>query len=183
MMTRDEMKALPQGARVVVVSSGKVYQVVYAGRFVGSREENRAKAEAEGRSSWGGTDAPDGWLLPYFKQWRSGEAKYPAGRLYGPAFVSLKPENVLRVGDTDTAESVAQWLADQKLKARQARMAAGWRREAEVLVPGLPRPRPAGMVSDVALHAPRNFDPSRCPCCGDTKPAGQSCGCFDNGCQ
>jgi hypothetical protein len=131
-MTRDDFKALAKGDRVVVIKSGKVYEVRYAARHVGDGAANKqaAKAEADAKGeryySYETPDGHDGWQMPSFQQWRTGEAKYPNGRLYGPAFVRLKPENV---------------------------------RTATVTVPGLPRPLPSAMVSDVALHTPRPFNP------------------------
>jgi hypothetical protein len=133
-MTRDEMQALPKGARVVVVKSGKVYQVTYPARP--------------------GVDE-----LPDFRQWRTGEAAHPGGRLYGPAFVRLKPENVV-----DQAFPVVAHDLPAQLSAARGNDYDTHVEVCEpfgVQVPGLPRPLPADMVSDVALHTPRPFDPTR----------------------
>lgn len=84
-MTKDSMRKLRQGDRVRVRASGKVYQVTYTAAWDDAEELPHFRQVAllpEGRRQ---KLSPNDQTLPL-------DGK-PA-RLYGPAFVRLKPENV-----------------------------------------------------------------------------------------
>ena len=72
-MTPDEINRIQPGTEVVVLKSGKIYRCLCA------------------RRSWT-TNAGTGWTPPTFRQLRANKAG--AIGLYGPSFVTFKPENV-----------------------------------------------------------------------------------------
>ena len=126
-MTRSDLLALPLGARVSL-KNGKIYEVVAPAYRFADHGGVRFSAEYMAAN-------PDGFAPPTFQQFRTGEAKYPAGRLYGPSSYRLKPENVVGVVSTPgsptltvtpaaTAE-IAQ-LAAQLEAPRAAGMMADW---------------------------------------------------------
>ena len=122
-MTRSELLALPLGARVSL-KNGKVYQV----------RETASPLSPNASPEWA-AENPDGFNPPVFQQWRSGEAKFPAGRLYGPAFVRLKAANVTRI-PSPVEEAPAQVVEAPAVEApadvvtvtitRAAALVAGW---------------------------------------------------------
>lgn len=90
-MTEEQMRELAKGARVRVLRSGKVYQVTYP---VGRQEDGSPHDQVpEFRQV-----APLGGVKKLSLNDRTEDLDGQPARLYGPAFVRLKPENVEPLG-------------------------------------------------------------------------------------